>query len=185
MLKRFAIAAAILGSLPAVALAHGPSRQKVSESVEINAPAAKVWAVVGNFQDMSWVPAVAKTEGKGDNKPATSAASNDGATRTLTLKNGGVIQEMLDDYDAKEMTYSYEITKVDVKVLPVNDYSSHITVTADGDNKSTLEWHGAFYRGFMNNDPPPELSDEASKKAVEDLYKSTLAAVKAKIEGGK
>jgi hypothetical protein len=37
----------------------------------------------------------------------------------------------------------------------------------------------------MNNDPPPELSDEAAKKAVEGLYKSSLAAVKAKIEGGK
>jgi hypothetical protein len=184
MLKRLAIAAAILGSLPVVALAHGPSRQKVTETIEINAPADKVWAVVGNFQDMSWAPAVAKTEGKGDNKPAT-GANNDGATRTLTLKNGGVIQEMLDRYDPEDKSYSYEITKVDVKVLPVNDYSSKITVTADGDNKSTLEWHGAFYRGFMNNDPPPELNDEASAKAVSDLYKSTLAAVKAKIEGGK
>jgi hypothetical protein len=58
-------------------------------------------------------------------------------------------------------------------------------VTADGDNKSTLEWHGAFYRGYMNNDPPPNLNDEAAKKAVEGLYKSSLAAVKAKIEGGK
>jgi hypothetical protein len=185
MLKRLAIAAAILGTLPVAAWAHGPSRQKVTESIEINAPAAKVWAVVGNFQDMSWVPVVAKTEGKGDNKPTSSAATSDGATRTLTLKDGGVIEEMLDGYDAKEMTYSYEITKVDVKVLPVNDYSSHITVTANGDDKSTLEWRGAFYRGYMNNDPPPNLSDEAAKKAVEDLYKSSLAAVKAKIEGGK
>lgn len=184
MLKRLAIAAAILGSLPIVAWAHGPSRQKVTESVEINASADKVWAVVGNFQDMSWVPAVAKTEGAGENKPA-SGTGNDGATRKLTLKNGGVIEETLDAYDAKEMTYSYEITKVDVKVLPVNDYSSHLTVTANSADKSTLEWKGAFYRGFMNNDPPPELSDEASKKAVTDLYKSTLEAVKAKIEGGK
>jgi hypothetical protein len=185
MLKRLAIAAAILGTLPVAALAHGPSRQKVTESVEINAPADKVWAVVGNFQDMSWVPVVAKTEGKGDNKPNSNPSASDGASRTLTLKDGGVIEEMLDDYDAKEKTYSYEITKVDVKVLPVNDYSSRITVTADGDSKSTLEWHGAFYRGYMNNDPPPELSDEAAKKAVEGLYKSSLAAVKAKIEGGK
>ncbi|AGK57662.1 polyketide cyclase/dehydrase [Hyphomicrobium denitrificans 1NES1] len=184
MLKRLAIAAAILGSFPIMAWAHGPSRQKVTESVEINAPADKVWAVVGNFQDLSWVPAVAKTEGTGDNKPA-SGSNNDGAKRTITLKSGGVIEEMLDEYDAKEMTYSYEITKVDVKVLPVNDYSSHITVTANGADKSTLEWKGAFYRGFMNNDPPPELNDEASKKAVTDLYKSTLEAVKAKIEGGK
>ncbi len=184
MLKRLAIAAAILSSLPIVAWAHGPSRQKVTESIEINAPAEKVWALVGNFRDASWIPAVAKTEGTGDNTPA-SGTGNDGAKRTLTLQGGGVVEEALDAYDAKEMTFSYEITKVDVKVLPVNDYSSHVTVTANGADKSTLEWKGAFYRGFMNNDPPPELNDEASKKAVTDLYKSTLEAVKAKLEGGK
>lgn len=69
MLKRLLIAATIFGLVPlaltGAAWAHGPSRQKVVESVEINAPADKVWAVIGNFQDASWIPAVAKTEGKG------------------------------------------------------------------------------------------------------------------------
>ena len=43
--------------------------------------------------------------------------------------------------------------------------------------KTEVEWKGAFYRGFMNNDPPPELSDEASLKAVTDLYKAGLASL--------
>ena len=47
----------------AMAAAHGPTRQKVRESIEINAPPAKVWAVIGTFQDMSWLPPVSKTEG--------------------------------------------------------------------------------------------------------------------------
>lgn len=175
MLKRLAVAIAILASLPAVASAHGPSRQKVTETIEINAPVDKVWAVVGNFQDMSWHPAIAKTEGKGGNDA--------NATRTLTLKNGGTIDEQLDRYDAEEHSYSYEITKVDVKVLPVNDYSSRITVTADGD-KSVVEWHGAFYRGYMLNDPPPELNDEVAVNAVTGIYKDGLAALKKKVEGG-
>ena len=34
----------------------------------------------------------------------------------------------------------------------------------------------------MKNDPPPELSDEASLKAVTDLYKAALASLKAKAE---
>jgi hypothetical protein len=175
MLKRLAVAIAILASLSAVASAHGPSRQKVTETIEINAPLDKVWAVVGNFQDMSWHPAVAKTEGKGGNDA--------NATRTLTLKSGGTIDEQLDRYDADEHSYSYEITKVDVKVLPVNDYSSRISVTADGD-KSIVEWHGAFYRGYMLNDPPPELNDEVAVNAVTGIYKDGLAALKKKIEGG-
>lgn len=162
---------------PSVALAHGPSRQKVTEKIEINAPADKVWAVLGNFQDLNWHPAIAKTEGTGDNTP-------DQAKRRLTLKSGGTIDEVLVKYDAKEFTLGYRIEQVDVKVLPVNNYSSTLTVTPAGD-KSVVEWKGAFYRGYPNNDPPPELSDEAALKAVTGIYKSGLEALKAKVEGGK
>ena len=38
-------ALAVIGT----AWAHGPTRQKVRESIEINAPPAKVWAAIGNF----------------------------------------------------------------------------------------------------------------------------------------
>lgn len=47
-----------------------------------------------------------------------------------------------------------------------------------------MTWDGAFYRGYMNNDPPPELNDEAAKKAVSGLYKASLENVKAKAEKG-
>jgi hypothetical protein len=157
--------------------AHGPSRQKVTETIEIAAPADKVWAVVGNFQDLSWLPPVAKTEGTGDNTP-------DKATRHITLKNGGEIDELLTKYDAASFSLAYRIEKVDVKVLPVNNYASWITVEPKGD-KSVVEWKGAFYRGYPNNDPPPELSDEAALAAVKGLYKSGLAALKEKLESGK
>jgi hypothetical protein len=176
--RAFAVAALSLVSaaiLPAAAFAHGPSRQKVVEKIEIDAPAAKVWAAVGNFQDMGWHPAVAKTEGTGGNTPEQ-------AKRKLILKNGGVIDETLTRYEAEGMTLAYKIDSVDVKVLPVNNYSATLTVK-DAGGKAIVEWKGAFYRGFMNNDPPPELSDEAAKKAVTDIYKSGLAALKAKVEG--
>jgi hypothetical protein len=162
------------GLATAPAIAHGPSRQKVAEKIEINAPADKVWEVVGNFQDMSWHPANAKTEGTG--------GSDKGAKRKLTLKNGGTIEESVDAYDAAGKSIKYKIDNVDVKVLPVNNYTSSITVKDVG-GKSEVEWKGAFYRGFMNNDPPPELSDEAAVKAVADIYKTGLAALKAKLEG--
>ena len=64
----------------------------------------------------------------------------------------------------------------------MNNYSSTITVKDNG-GKSEVEWKGAFYRGFMNNDPPPELTDEAGIKAVTGIYKSGLEALKAKAEG--
>jgi hypothetical protein len=165
----------LAASLSNTASAHGPTRQKVVQSIEINAPADKVWAVIGKFQDMSWHPAIAKTAGTGDNAV--------GAKRTLTLKPGGTIDEALTAYKPDAMTYAYEITTVDVKTLPVSNYSSSIRVTGEG-SKSTVEWKGAFYRGFVNNDPPPELSDEAAIAAVTGVYKSGLDALKAKLEAG-
>jgi len=160
---------------PLAATAHGPTRQKVVETIEINAPADKVWEAVGNFQDMSWHPAVTKTEGTGGNAVD--------ATRTLTLDGGGQIHEKLTKYNAEGKTYSYEITEVDVKVLPVSNYSAHLTVTPDGD-KSKVEWRSAFYRGYVNNDPPPELSDEAAVKAITGVFQGGLAGLKKKLEGG-
>ncbi|MCC7252406.1 SRPBCC family protein [Hyphomicrobium sp.] len=175
MVRLFASFLALVALWPLAASAHGPTRQKVTESVEINAPADKVWEVVGNFQDMGWHPAFVKTEGKGGNEV--------GATRVLTLENGGQIFEKLNKYDAEGKTLSYEITEVDVKVVPVTNYSAHFTVTADGD-KSKVEWRSAFYRGYVNNDPPPELSDEAAVNAVTGVFQSGLAALKKKLEGG-
>jgi len=175
MVRALAVGLAVLALFPIAASAHGPSRQKVTETVEINAPPDKVWAVIGNFQDMSWHPAVAKLEGQGGN------AVN--ATRTLTLKSGGTIAEKLDAYDAAKMQYKYEITDVDVKVLPVKNYSSSLSVKGDA-GKSTVEWKGAFYRGYMLNDPPPELSDEVAIKAVTGVYRAGLDALKQKLEAG-
>ena len=170
-----ALSMAALAAHPVPADAHGPSRQKVTKTVEINAPADKVWKLIGDFQNMGWHPAVEKTEGTGGNEP--------GAKRTLTLKGGGQIHEALTRYDAAGHSLSYEITNVDVKVLPINNYSSTLSVEGEGD-KSVVKWKGAFYRGFMNNDPPPELSDEAAVKAVSGVYEGGLAAVKKAAEGG-
>ncbi len=167
------IAAAFVVFGAPLAHAHGPTRQKVTETVTINAPADKVWAMVGNFQDMGWHPVVAKTEGTGGNTPA--------ATRKLTLQSGATIDEELTKFSAEKRSFAYEIKAVDVKVLPVNNYSATITVTDEG-GKSVVEWKSAFYRGFLNNDPPPELSDEAAVKAVTDVFKSGLEGLKKKAE---
>ncbi len=178
-MRRLALTSAVvIAALAATtAQAHGPTRKKVEETVEINASPDKVWKVIGNFQDMSWLPPVEKTEGTDGNTP-------DKAKRTLTLKGGATVEENLYKYSAEKMSYSYRIEKVDVKTLPVNDYSSTLKVEADGDGKSKVSWDGAFYRGYMNNDPPPELNDEASQKAVRGLYRTGLDALKAKVEKG-
>src|SRR5207249_11812650 len=108
---------------------------------------------------MSWLQPVSKTEGAKGNEIE--------ATRRLTLADGATVDEELYKYDAEQMSHTYRITAVDVKVLPVTNYSSTLTVTQSADGKgSSLEWAGEFDRGIPNNDPAPMLSDEADGKAV-------------------
>lgn len=177
--------AALVGLVLAVAvqstaLAHGPTRQKVEESIEIDAPPAQVWAIVGDFQGWEkWLPMVASSSGKGGN--------DEGAERTLVLEGGaGEVHEELKRYDAERMMLSYRIPVAthDVNVLPVSNYSATITVRGNDAGGSTVTWKGAFYRGYMNNDPPDELNDEAAVNAVTGLYQAGLAHLKEVAEGG-
>jgi hypothetical protein len=156
----------------APAAAHGPTRQKVTEAITIQAPAAAVWARMGNFDALKdWHPAVADS--------AATSGNTEGSVRTVKLKSGGEIAETLQAHDASAMKYSYRAKQGGA--LPVTNYSSTIQVTANGD-KSVVEWRGAFYRGFPNNDPPPDQNDEAALKAVTDFYQSGLSHLKSLLE---
>ncbi len=170
----------------ATAGAHGPVRQKLERDIEVNAPAAKVWSIIKNYNDMSWLPGVKGVEAKGGNAP--------GATRVLTLKDGGTINEEMKGYDDKEMSYSYKIThmssvktithsgqKENVPVLPVDNYAASINVEAKGD-KSVVKWKAGFYRAYMNNNPPEEMNEEAANAAVGAIFKAGLENIKALAE---
>ncbi|MCP3661716.1 MAG: SRPBCC family protein [Gammaproteobacteria bacterium] len=159
-----------------IAQAHGPTRQKVIVKEQISTTPEAVWEVVKNFNDMSWHPAFVKTEGENGNSI--------GAKRVLTLANGGKIYEILDKYDSRKHSFFYRIEHVDVKVLPVTNYSSWFSVTPSGDGGSTVTWKGAFYRGYPNNDPPPELSDQAAVEAVTGAYRGGLSNLKKLLEHG-
>ncbi|PTW42402.1 polyketide cyclase/dehydrase/lipid transport protein [Rhodovulum kholense] len=173
-IARRAALAGLVALIPAMALAHGPTRQKITLTTDLAAPPEEVWAAIGNFQDMSWHPAVATTDGEGGNAID--------ATRVLHLgtADGPTISEVLYKYDATKMSYSYRITDVKVEVLPVTNYSSHLTVKPREGGGSEVEWRGAFYRGYPNNDPPPELNDEAAIAAVSAVYQAGLDALVAR-----
>ena len=153
--------------------AHGPSRQKVTKAVTINAPAAEVWGIIANFCAISeWHPAVAGCTSEGGNAV--------GATRTLRIgvADGPTILEELQTYDPAGMMYRYRILKTDNAVLPVTTYSSFLTVQDNGNNTARVEWRSGFYRAYPKNNPPPELSDEAAVKAVAGVYELGLANLK-------
>jgi len=182
MLKRLAtrwlqpaLALAVLAGPAALpADAHGPTRQKVVETITIAAPASVVWTRIKNFDALKdWHPAIeASTADKGN---------TEGSERRLGLKGGGALVETLERYDDAGMRYSYRAK--DGGALPVTNYTSTISVVSGAGNTSTVEWRGAFYRAYPNNDPPPDQNDEAAVKAITGVYRSGLANLKKIVEG--
>lgn len=166
----------------AVAHAHGPVRQKVDEDITINAPAQKVWGIIKEYGDMSWLPAVKSTSANGGNA--------EGATRVLTLQDGGTITEELKKYDEGKMSYSYKITEMStaktinhagaeekVPVLPVDNYAASIDLEAKGET-TVVTWKAGFYRAYTNNNPPPEMNEEAANTAVKTVFRAGLENLK-------
>lgn len=146
---------------------------RVKESIEINAPADKVWAVVGNFGDMgAWHPAIAKTEITGGKNGEV------GATRVLTLKDGGTVNETLTTHDAAGMTMKYDITE---SVLPVREYGATIKVGAAG-GKTTVTWRSMFKRKDPGNPAKEGQDDKAAKDTITNIFKTGLESLKKTIE---
>ncbi len=153
---------------PAIALAHGPTRQKADEAIEIAAPPDKVWAVVKDFGGAhKWVPGIVDT-------------SLNGTTRILKLDGGAQVVEELEAIDDASMSLRFRMK--DPGPVPVNNFSAQISVSANG-NGSVVRWRGAFYRAYLNNDPPPEQNDEAAVKAVTGIFKGGLEKLKKVVEG--
>lgn len=157
-----------------LAWGHGPTRQKVTETVTIKAAPDVVWAKVKDFgQLQGWHPAV---------ESSTVTKGNEvGSERTLKLKGGGQIVEDLESFSDADKKFSYRMK--DPGPVPVNNYSSTLSVKpGEAAGTTTVEWRGAFYRAYLNNDPPPEQNDEAAVKAVTGIYKDGLANLKKILE---
>ncbi|MDH2328886.1 SRPBCC family protein [Cereibacter sp. SYSU M97828] len=164
-MRLFTLALAATTLIAGMAEAHGPSRQKTTQEVVLNAAPNEVWQAVGNFGDLSWMPGVAAVDAPQGNE-------KDGI-RTVTLDSGTVLTEELTKYDAEKRTMSFRMTKDDIEAIPVTNFSTVLTVKDEG-GKALVEMRGGFYRGFPNNDPPPDLNDDAAVAAVNAHYRAAL-----------
>jgi hypothetical protein len=164
------IALAILAQWVQPLAAHGPVRHKVTESVDIQAKPESVWRLLEDFGHPAWMPNVASASAQGGNAPGT--------VRELALIAGGVVKEELKTYAPENMSFSYKHSESpDCAVFPVHNYSASISVEPSGTG-AKVTWNGAFYRCFMQNDPPPEQNDEVAIQAVTRLYQAGLAHLK-------
>tara|TARA_B100000287_G_scaffold434793_1_gene500419 strand:- start:5778 stop:6308 length:531 start_codon:yes stop_codon:yes gene_type:complete len=151
------------------AYAHGPSRQKVSEKIEIDASSSKVWLIVKDFKNFEWNPNIQETKSK----------SNEiGAERELHFSEGEIVKQKLEKVNEEKKFVSWRIIETNNKILPVNSYSAKIFVKESESGKTSVNYKAGFYRGFMGNDPPEELNDENSKKKVKSFIIKSLEGLK-------
>ncbi len=156
--------------VPALALAHGPSRVKVDQSIEINAPVDKVWSIISEYCSIKdWNPGVTACEVSSGNQPDS--------VRVITLQNGKQMKEKLVKYSAETFSYQYMLVEPNVEAMPVNTHGATLSVK-DAGGKSVVEWKGAFYRSFPGPNPPPELSDETASKILTEFYAGGLQKIK-------
>ena len=153
-------------------LSHGPTRQKLKESITINAKPEEVWNVIKDFGKIdSWHPSISKVESVGKNR-----------TIYYSPRNNTPIKQKLENYNPEKMMYKTSITEVDIKNFPVNTYTANISVKKNDDGTSTVLWKAAFYRAYVNNDPPPELNEAAAIKAVTEFFQAGLSNLKSTLE---
>jgi hypothetical protein len=165
--------AAFLWGAAAPAQAASPEL-KVTQSVEIAAPPAKVWGVIKNFEDLTWHPAIKAS--------SATDGSKAGSVRTLDL-GGPKLVERLTKYDDAKMSYTYVFTDDpnNVKVVPVTGYQSTITVTKTA-HGSKVVWSGHFHRADPAAKPAAGQDDATATKAVTGIYRGGLDALKTKAE---
>lgn len=142
----------------------------VTRSIEIAAPPSKVWTVMGDFGDMSYLAAaVERTEiVKGVNNRI-------GAQRRIDLKGGGTVLETLTARRPYRMSY-----RMDESGLPVTDYTSTLRVVAAGSG-SKLTWSGQFRSKATGNAADAE-ADQAATNTIAGIYEGGLAAIKTAAE---
>jgi hypothetical protein len=145
----------------ALACASEVRAGSLTRTVDVAAPAAKVWAGIGAFCAIKdWHPlvGVCVTDGK---KPPT---------RTLVTKDGKVsFVETETARDDTKFSYSYDFV---ASPLPAPKYLGTITVVPKSANASTIVWHGDY-----TAEPGKDKDVEA---ALANVYDTGLAALKAK-----
>ena len=125
------------------------TQAKVVEKVA--APAADVWAQLGDFAGIKIGGPIESFEVDGEGV---------GAVRTIGLGGGSVV-ERLDVCDGESMTFTYSIINDDCP-LPVSDYSATIQIADDGDGTCTVDWTGTF--------EPKGAPEEQAIKVVKGIY---------------
>jgi hypothetical protein len=139
---------------------------EVTVQREFEASADALFAVLGDFTNLSWVPAIAKVEFVGEGP---------GMIRYMYIEEGGpATVEVLEELDVEQRRIGYSIPENNP--LPVEDYRAWMHVVDLGDGRSRLDWHAKFGCG--------DLSVEEAIATIETFYNYLLPDIAAVVEVG-
>ena len=125
-----------------------------------------LYEMLGDFTNLSWVPAVPKVEFIGEGP---------GMIRNMYLAEGlPPIVERLDALDPQTRSVTYAIPQNNP--LPVKDYQATMTVVETGPDTCRLEWRCNFQADG--------ITDEAADQALQAFYGSLLPSIHEAVEEG-
>ena len=134
----------------------------------INRPAAEIWAIVGSFTDIAWIPGSEEAR-------ATMSGDLRTVTRDAWEKIGFSLTQRLTNHDNEQFTYSYALPEP-VNFAPIigRDLTAHaidgtLEVTPLGEKSSHVTWE-------------LETEDFLIEGAFAE-YQKALDTVKARMEG--
>ncbi len=96
---------------------------------ELDVEADKVWAILANFSDISWIPGLEKVELEGEGV---------GMIRHVTAPGMPVLHERMDAIDHETMTLDYSVPAVEY--LRVKDYRARARVVGLDGGRCQLIW---------------------------------------------
>lgn len=137
---------------------------EVLVSDEIDAPAAALWSLMGDFGGVAgWSKGIESCEVEGDGV---------GAVRTLTMPGGVQIRERLESHNDGARTFQYSI--VEPSPLPATHYLATVVITAVGEHSARIDWSSTF---------EPSADADQVRGLIEGIYTGGIAALKQKLAG--
>lgn len=157
--------------------ACGPTPQKVSKEIKINAPPSQVWTMVKDFNRPSlWNPLVSNAV----TQQADDEQGKPAFYRTITLRDGGKVIEKLretPDEAMKQAVWMEETT------LPVSNYHGVMTVKAGSHaHESIVTWTARFSNKANRMDAPAGQDNATAVAAIDQYYEAALAGLKKTVE---
>ena len=133
----------------------------VSVSKIVNAPAAKVWAMVSEWGGTDkWIPGVGPVTVEGAGVGSTRSADLDPATGFP-----GRIAERLDAFDNSAMHFRYSV--VGESPIPITNYVAEMQVSDKGAGTCEVTWSSSWK-------PCGDISEADLLTACEGLYALSL-----------